>query len=262
MELTEDENQVFAPDWFRTAYDFQIKGYPINDQVFDTRSGIIEDLTISLEEYDQTKPIVLARSTNPEIRNEVIDGRTRLYSGDRRLKKYGKLPDFTFKWIDVPNHETLAALRAQYELKNRSKSAEVSKAWIEHNVTFIVDSKIDELQDRLPDYIINTLGFRHQKLIRKIYEEVREKRAKNKKQRQENKHGDINEIIKREREKWGINESSNPAGSRGHAEENPNHISSYQWKCPNCQYPLKIVSDSATGSIVKVEAQSKVSKTT
>lgn len=263
MALTEDPYEIFNPSWFSTAYDFRIAPYEINDKVFDSRSGIIEALTVSLEQYDQNKPIVLARSNNPELRNSVIDGRTRLYSGDRRLKKFGRLPDFTFKWLEVTDHETLAALRARYEMQNRSKSTEVSKAWTEYNIKLIVNNKIDELQDKLPDYIINTLGFRHEKIISKICDQVRDERARNRKLKQDTRPRDINEIIKREREKWGIREPSFiPADQAGRAEDNPNHTASYQWKCPHCQNPLRIVSDSTNGSIIKVEAHDKVAKTT
>lgn len=267
------EGELFEPDWFKSAYDFKIKGYYINDKIFDTHSGIVEDLTISLEHYDATKPIILAKSENPEINNQVIDGRTRLYAGNRRLRKFGELPDYTFKWIKCPDRETLAALRASFELKNRSKSSEVSRAWTEYNIRLIVDSKIDVLQDKLPDYIKRTLGFNHDKIINKIYNEMKEERAKARKTKQDSKPKDIKAVIAAEREKWGIKGGNNntisttttnkedPNQYKGIASDNPNHVTSYKWSCPGCKIPLRVVTDSTTGEVISITHASGVALT-
>lgn len=268
MAAVSDIKKHFEPDWFKTEYDFQIKGFPL-DEYFDT-SEFINELAENLSAgFDESKPIILAKSRDPSIKGSVCDGRHRLYVGNLLLRRIGKLPNFAFKWVDVPDMDTLKAVRAEFERKNRSKDSKISRKWMEKNLEELVESNLDSQHAKLPSYIMSK-GFHNRKIVDRIIKNVEERRARD---RQEKKHynpaanqAKVNAAVRNSREKWGISLGGEyeynqiPEGngkSKQLAEDDPDLLASYSHSCPDCGSPLKIISNKI-GSIVSVSHGMKI----
>lgn len=259
---TQEEKTFFQPPWFK---EFHIKGFDLNADYFDT-GGFIGELKENLTEgYDRAKPITLAKSRDTSIRGEVLDGRHRLYVGHLILKATGKLPDFVFAFRDVPDMDTLHALRAEYERKNRSKDAKVSKQWVDANVRDIVEKNL-HLESKLPSYVLSK-GFTNSAVINRIIREQRFKRDKGtKKVAAEVQQARVDNFVKKLRNEWGVNSGAfednriSGTGKRESlADDNPDFLTSYQHSCPRCKTGLKILTNK-DGSVVRVEQGMTISR--
>ncbi|MGH9877540.1 MAG: hypothetical protein ACRD5H_07865 [Nitrososphaerales archaeon] len=253
--MAQEEFRFFDPRWFKDGtFNFKIKGFRLDPEYFDT-GGFIEELTENIAGgYDKGKPIVIARSKDPAIKGEVCDGRHRLYVGDRILRSTGKLPDFSFSFVDVDDLDTLKALRAEFERRNRSKDSRISKKWMERNISDIVQSNL-HLQAKLPDYILQK-GFKNNAIINRIIKEQRSLREHGKKSADP---ASVKKFVAASRESWGISgdfeentvrDSDN--GKVSYADDNPDYLSTYKHSCPKCNIALKIVTDTR-GNVISVD---------
>lgn len=266
MAAVSDIQKFFEPGWFKTEYDFQIKGFPL-DEYFDT-SEFINELAENLAAgYDESKPVILAKSRDPDIKGSVCDGRHRLYVGNLLLKRIGKLPNFAFKWVDVADMDTLKALRAEFERKNRSKDSRISKKWMEKNLSDIAESNLDSQRGKLPSYIMSK-GFHNRKIIDRIIRDVEEQRVIRKHERKvydpAANQAKVDAAVAKSREKWGISnggdfEYNRVSGKQDeqYAADNPDLMTTYNHSCPDCKVPLKIVTD-RIGNVIDVSRGLKV----
>jgi hypothetical protein len=164
-------------EWISFCEKRGFKPFPINEETIDLDSGLIDILMDAFRNnaYDRSMTLVIARSDNPSIDKEVIDGRHRIVAAYRLFKKgiAVKMPPIVQE--DIPDVATLNCRIAHHVQLSRSKQPALAKKIVEHRIREVIESQIDKYGDRLPDRIVK-MGFSSVTIVNKLLDEVKEKR--------------------------------------------------------------------------------------
>jgi hypothetical protein len=180
--VSNSKNVKGETEWVNFCEKRGLKPFPINEESIDLDSGLIEQLmdTFRNNAYDRSMTLVIARSDEPSIDKEVVDGRHRIVALYRLFKKgiQAKLPPITQE--DIPDVATLNCRIAHYVQMSRSKHPALAKKIVEHRIRDVIESNIERYGDKLPDKIVK-MGFSSVTIVNKLLDEVKEKRQQKRK---------------------------------------------------------------------------------
>jgi hypothetical protein len=126
--------------------------------------------------YDYNIPIIVATSTNPEVKNILIDGRNRAVALFMLEKKGVKVK---FPKVDHEEIESINELRCRighYVMRSRSRNSTLAKKIIEADLRPVIESQVHKNGDKLPGNVLSQFGFNFVTISNRLIDEVVAKR--------------------------------------------------------------------------------------
>ena len=170
-------DQALDPVWVNFCRKRGVKPFRIDEEDIDLDSGLIESLMDALKNnaYDRSQPLVIANSNDASIHQEVVYGRHRIISAYRLSKKGIAVRFPPISQEDMKDIYELNCRIAHYVQLSGSKQPGLAKKIVECRIKDVIEAKIDQYGDKLPDQIVK-MGFSSIKIVNKLLDEVKEKK--------------------------------------------------------------------------------------
>jgi hypothetical protein len=246
------------PAWINFCRKHGFRPFAVEEENIDLDSGLIESLMDAFKNggYDRSSHVIIAKSENSSIDGEVIDGRHRAIAAYRLAKKGITVRFPPIETEDIPDIETLNCRIAHFVQLSRSKSPALARRIVERRIKDVIEAKIDQYGDRLPDHIVK-MGFSSATIVNKLIDEMKEKRrSKGSKQKaMRANHPALQNDSYGLNEDWGVSKRFPNESVHAKPEDKFDEIRSVR-ECPcGCKPPktLTIITD-LKGSVLDVKA--------
>lgn len=180
--------QVLTPDGYFNPPFFELLHIkPYKFKHMDLESPSMKDLIKDLIEkgYDGDKPVILAMCNDPEVNDQVMDGRRRLYASYKAWVKTGIVPDIVIIRKQVKDLAELKARMFIYEREHLlRKSDKVAREHMADLTNDLLTLKPELRQQKFLDAYIDTLpkdlGYKAKYVEQAIKKELSKKSAPSK----------------------------------------------------------------------------------